>query len=72
MVGNRFAGVGQENGSGRRFVMFHGTSRRNRYHILQKGCIPSPDGDTDGALGAGVYVTRAKRRKPQIICLMIG
>jgi hypothetical protein len=26
MVENRFSGVGQENGSGRRFVMFHGTS----------------------------------------------
>ena len=44
MVGNRFAGVGQEKGSGRRFVMFHGTSRRNWHHILQKGFIPSPDG----------------------------
>jgi hypothetical protein len=26
MVGDRFAGVGQEKGSGRRFVMFHVTS----------------------------------------------
>jgi hypothetical protein len=35
MMGNRIAGVGQEKGSERRFVMFHGTSRRNWHHILQ-------------------------------------
>jgi hypothetical protein len=66
MVGNRLAGVGQEKGSGRRFVMSHGTSRRNWHHVLQKGFIPSPG----GALEAGVYVAtwRAKRKKPQIIC----
>jgi hypothetical protein len=58
MVGNRFAGVGQEKGSGRRFVMFHGTSRRNWHHILQKGFIPSQD----GALGAEVYVTRKEKK----------
>jgi hypothetical protein len=30
MVGNRFAGVGQEKGSGRRFAMSHG------WHVTQK------------------------------------
>jgi hypothetical protein len=68
MVGNRSAGVGQENGSGsgRRFLMPHGTPRRNWHHIQQKGFIPSPA----GALGAGVYVTRKEGKAANYICLM--
>jgi hypothetical protein len=46
--------------------MFHGTSRRNWHHILQKGFIPSPD----GALGAGVYVTRKEEKAANYMLLM--